>query len=256
MDIGGHPTWIEERGSGNETVMLLHGGLENSDGLLGAIGPALGAKFRLVAFDRRGHGRTADDDEPFHYESMADEVIGVINHLGVDPVHLVGWSDGGIVALAVASREPELISKMVVIGANFHVDGFMGLELDPSSPFAAMLARDHAQRSPDGADHFGVVVQKSSALWATEPTMTVDELREISTPTLVLVGDDEPIPLDHTCTMYEALPNSQLAIVPGTSHALPLEQPGETARLIMEFLAASGTPATMLPVRRAPAKPD
>jgi pimeloyl-ACP methyl ester carboxylesterase len=69
-DINGHPTWVEQRGSGTETVLLLHGGVSNSDDLLGSIGDVLSERYRVVAFDRRGHGRTADTEVPFHYESM------------------------------------------------------------------------------------------------------------------------------------------------------------------------------------------
>jgi len=253
-DIDGHPTWLEERGSGSETVLLLHGGLSNSDDLLGSIGSTLGERHRLVAFDRRGHGRTADTDEPFHYESMTDEAEAVLDHIG-GPAHLVGWSDGGIVALLLAKRRPDLVSKMVLIGANFHFSGVLTAEMSPESEAAKQIHEEYVARSPDGADHFDVVMQKAFTLFATEPTMTADDLRDIAAPTLVLVGDDDMIDLRHTCELYEALSDAQLAVVPGTSHGVPFEKPAETARLIEEFLAATGPPHTVMPVRRAPRAP-
>src|SRR5215204_1120272 len=86
LDVLGNPTWYTVQGDGDETVLLLHGGLSNSDALLDSIGGPLGEHRRVAAFDRRGHGRTADTPEPFHYESMVDETIAVIDHIG-GPVH-------------------------------------------------------------------------------------------------------------------------------------------------------------------------
>jgi pimeloyl-ACP methyl ester carboxylesterase len=90
-------------GEKDETVLLLHGGLSNSDAMLDPLGQALGETYRVAAFDRRGHGRTADTSEPFHYDTMADETLAFVEDLG-GPVHLVGWSDGGNVGLLVALR--------------------------------------------------------------------------------------------------------------------------------------------------------
>ena len=85
----------------------------------------------------------------------------------------------------------------------------------------------------------------------TEPTLTVDDLTKVTTPTLVMVGDDDLITLDHTCALYESLPAGQLCVVPRASHGLPLEYPEETARNVLGFLAADLPPATLMPVRRA-----
>jgi pimeloyl-ACP methyl ester carboxylesterase len=139
---------------------------------------------------------------------------------------LVGWSDGGIIALLVSMRRPDLVSRQVVIGANHHVDGLRPLE--PESLFAT----SYAERSPDGKDHFDVVMAKTVAQFSTEPTLTIEDIATISAPTLVLVGDDDLIELNHTESRYEALPAGRLAIVPGASHAVPLEAPAEVTRLM------------------------
>lgn len=78
IDIDGHPTWVDDRGEGDETVLLLHGGMSHSGLLLDAFGDALAARYRVVSFDRRGHGRIADTGAPFHYADMATETIGVL----------------------------------------------------------------------------------------------------------------------------------------------------------------------------------
>jgi pimeloyl-ACP methyl ester carboxylesterase len=118
-----------------------------------------------------------------------------------------------------------------------------------------MLAAAYGERSPDGPEHFEIVLGKGLALFEAEPTLTTDDIAGITQPTLVMVGDDDLIPLAHTCSLYEALPRGQLAVVPRASHALPLEQPDLVARLIMDFLAATDPPETLIPVHRAPRRP-
>lgn len=205
----------------------------------------------MVAFDRRGHGYTADTAEPFHYEDMATETIGVLEKVVGGRAHLVGWSDGGIVGLLVALRRPDLVNRLVVIGTNYHFDGAFSIDLDPNSEFLTMIGQAYAERSPDGTEHFAEVAGKFMTMMTAEPTLTPDELRNIIAPILVLAGDDDIIKLSHTAELYEAIPNSQLAIVPGASHALPIERPGETARIILDFLGVNEKPATLMPIRRA-----
>src|ERR1700731_137397 len=100
MQILGHPTWVKVPARQRPAVILLHGGMSSSASLLPTIGPGLARHYSIGAFDRRGHGRTADTDQPFTYESMAEETIAFIESLD-RRVHLVGHSDGGNVALLV-----------------------------------------------------------------------------------------------------------------------------------------------------------
>jgi pimeloyl-ACP methyl ester carboxylesterase len=250
-DLDGRPVWVSDVGEG-DPVVLLHGGLGSSDDLAPQ-GEALAANHRVVAFDRRGHGRTADGPDPFSYAAMADETVAVLESVVGGPAHLVGWSDGGIVALYVALARPDLVRSLVPIGANFHHDGLLPefFELGADDAVTEMLAASYAARSPDGTEHWPEVFAKAVDLWRREPNLTVADLARITAPVLVLVGDDEPIPLSHTCALYEALPNGQLAVVPGTSHVVPLEKAELVNRLIADFLAADGPPATFMPMRRA-----
>src|SRR5947207_6263622 len=80
-DIGGHQTWFSDSGGSGEPILILHGGISDSDMILGPLEPALGARYRILAFDRRGHGRTADTDAAFHYDDMATQTIAAIEKL-------------------------------------------------------------------------------------------------------------------------------------------------------------------------------
>ena len=252
VELDGVTTYYDEQGQGDPLV-LLHGGMSDSSSW-GMQLPVLAAGHHVFAPDRRGHGRTEDNEDPYTYEAMATETIAFLEQVVGGPAHLVGWSDGGNVALLVAAERPDLVRRQVVIGANFHHEGLMDVAdmgEDPDAPDVAMFKGLHDAVSPGGADHWPSFFRRSMQMWREGPTMTVDDLAGIDVPTLVLVGDDEPITLEHTCALYEALPASQLAIVPGTSHLLLLEKPDAGNKLIVDFLAETAPPATMFPVRRA-----
>jgi pimeloyl-ACP methyl ester carboxylesterase len=252
IDIAGVSTHYEEHGEG-EPLVLLHGGMSDSTSWAMQV-PALAAAYRVLAPDRRGHGRSGDTDAPYSYEDMATETVAFLEQVVGGPAHLVGWSDGGNVALLVAAQRPDLVRRQVAIGANFHHEGLMDVAdmgVDPDAPEVAMFKGLHDAVSPGGAEHWPSFFRRSMQMWREGPTMTVDDLAAIDVPTLVLVGDDEPITLEHTCALYESLPASQLAVVPGTSHLLLLEKPDVANQLILGFLAETEPPATMFPVRRA-----
>ncbi len=253
LDVLGHPTWVVDTGHagalpGAPPIVMLHGGLSNSDEL-DDLGDVMRPTHRVVAFDRRGHGRTADTIDAFHFGSMVDETVAVIEHLGT-PAHLVGWSDGGIVSLLVALRRPDLVARVVLIGVNYHHEGARPFNGGGDGMFAS-LAASYGERSPNGPEHFEEVVTKTLTLWGSEPTLTTADLNEVSVPVLVLVGDDDIIELSHTVTMYESIPGAQLSVVPAASHALPLEQPEETGQIILRFLTMDLPVDTIMPSRRA-----
>ena len=182
---------------------------------------------------------------------MATETVRVLEQVVGGPAHLVGWSDGGIVALLVALKRPDLVNKLVVIGANYHFDGVMPVELDPESSLVQALGKAYIERSPDGPEHLELAFSKSFRMISAEPTLTTADLAQIAPPVLVVVGDDDLVALPHTVSLYGALPEGQLAVVPGASHALPLEQPDVLTDLILGFLAAVEPPHTLIPIRRA-----
>jgi len=252
VELSGVRTWYETEGDG-DPLLLLHGGFCTND-TWGAQRPDFAAKYRVYLPERRGHGHSPDTAGPLTYRDMADDTAHFLESVVGGPAHLVGWSDGGIVALLVAIARPDLVRKVVAIGANFRpspeilADPAMLGHMTPDSPGLAPFRDMYTAVSPDGPDHWPVVADKLVEMFSTQPTISPEDLARISAPTLVLVGDDDMMTLEHTIDLYRAIPGSQLAVVPGSSHALPLERPAQVDRIILDFLGNEPIP-TMLPVR-------
>ncbi|MFE0251380.1 alpha/beta fold hydrolase [Streptomyces sp. NPDC059010] len=256
VQLPGVRTWYDADGDGDaDPLLLLHGGFCTNETWQAQRGD-LAARYRVLLPERRGHGRTPDVAGPLSYQDMADDTVAFIETVVGGPAHLVGWSDGGIVALLVALARPDLVRKVVAMGANFRpapeclADPAMFTELDPDGPGMAPFREMYEAVSPDGADHWPVVAGKLTEMITTQPDLTTDDLARIAVPTLVLVGDDDLMTLEHTVALYRAIPGSELAVVPGASHALPLEKPAEVNRIVLDFLDNEPAP-TMLPIRRA-----
>ncbi|HEY7931001.1 MAG TPA: alpha/beta hydrolase [Acidimicrobiales bacterium] len=250
VELRGHQTWYQPAKGRGKSVVLLHGGLSSSTSLWHSVGPGLRKHFRVSAFDRRGHGRSADTDQPFSIDAMADETIAFLEYLGKRS-HLVGHSDGANVALAVAMRRPDLVRRVVAVGGNFHYSGLMAMEaFTPQSPGFADFAQDFGSKSPDGALHAAVVVEKTRALVENEPTWSVNDLATITRPVLVMAGDDDVTTLAHVGDMYEAISNAQLAILPGASHGVLKEHTKVATSLIVHYLQSTLPPVTRAPIRR------
>lgn len=252
-ELPGVRTWYETEGSG-DPVVLLHGGFCTNE-TWSPQRADLAARFRLFLPERRGHGRTPDVPGPASYRDMADDTAAFVEAVVGGPAHLVGWSDGGIVALLVAIARPDLVRKVVVTGANFlpapestAAPGLL-VEMAPDGPDLAPFREMYAAVSPDGAGHWPVVAGKLIEMFRTQPNIPAEDLARIGAPTLVLTGDDDVVSLEHTVALYRAVPGSELAVVPGTSHALLMEKPDLVNRIILDFLSVEPV-ETMFPVRR------
>jgi pimeloyl-ACP methyl ester carboxylesterase len=256
VELPGVKTWYETEGLGDPLV-LLHGGFCTNE-TWGAQRADLAARYRLFLPERRGHGHTPDVEGPLSYQDMADDTAAFIESVVGGPAHVVGWSDGGVVALLVAIARPDLVRKIVVIGANFRpsrecwVEPAMLDTMTPDGPALVFFREMYEAAAAGAASHWPVVARKIVDMWRTEPTLSTQDLARISAPTLVLVGDDDMMTLEHTISLYRGIPNSQLAVVPGTSHLVPLEKPGQVNHLILDHFANEPI-ETMFPIRRAQA---
>ena len=239
----------EEHGSG-PVVMLLHGGLESSASWDLQV-PALAEAHRVVLVDRRGHGRTADVAGPISYALMRDDTIACIEALDLAGAHLVGWSDGGIIALLVAIARPDLVGRIVTIGSNASDDAYTPAArtlLGRGSPMLDLIRPDYDAVSPDGSDHWPVVLEKVQTMWWDDPLDFRSELGGIGHPTMVMSGDDDCIDLGHSVDMFRRLPHGRLAVVPGASHTAPVEQAALVNDMILAFLDGPEPPAELMPL--------
>jgi pimeloyl-ACP methyl ester carboxylesterase len=245
VTVNGVRTWHSVSGSG-EPLLLLHGGFSDSrDFDLAAI-----TGFAVHTMDRRGHGRTPDVEGPITFDLMADDAIAFIEEIIGGPTHLVGYSAGGVVAASVALRRPDLVRKLGLISTAMTREGWMFVP-EEGGEMPAQIVDAYAEVSPDGRDHFPVVLAKiirgDGEPEPLDPT-------KITNPTLVIAADDDIIHMGHTVEMYQAIPDAQLAVVPGTSHTLLFEKPQLCRTLVTDFL--TGDPKPFMPVRRALSRPD
>jgi len=247
-ELPGISMWYDERGQGDPCVLLHPGGAGVDSRALAPTVDALSQVFRAYTPEQRAHGRTPDVDGPVSYELMAQDTIMFIEGVISQPVYLLGVSDGAVVALMVARRRPDLVRRLVFAAGVFHHDGWEEGVLDGEPP--EFLKQSYGQISPDGIGHYDVVVAKLAAMHAREPRLTRTDLHQITPRTLVIVGDDDQVRLEHAIEMYRHLPDAELAVVPGTSHGLLVEKPGLCNLIIAEFMTKDPV-HTFAPIRRA-----
>jgi pimeloyl-ACP methyl ester carboxylesterase len=250
VDAAGVHTYYEVTGIG-EPLVLLHGGMCTAE-TFDAQTRALAERYRVYVPERRGHGRTPDVPGPITYENMAADTIAFMEACGIESAHLAGWSDGAVVGLLVALQQPDLVRKLVLIGQYVNLEGAREEQKElmdgfTSDIFPPAFREMYAAVSPDGPDHFDVVFDKVAPLWRGDPGIALAALRHVAIPTLVLVGDDDCLTIEHAAALQRALPDSQLAVVPGTSHALPMEKPELVNRLLLDFLTDEQVPKMLVP---------
>jgi pimeloyl-ACP methyl ester carboxylesterase len=240
--------YYEESGAG-DPLLQLHGGFGTVEDFASQT-PELAKHFRVVAYERLGHGHTADTAEPFSFDAMAAGTVDFIEALKLGATNLVGWSDGAITALLVAIFRPDLVKRLVCLSGlfNAHAQSLEDLNwirsLTPESFRKSMPApvERYDEISPDGPAHFPVVFEKTKRLWLNEPNIAKEELAKIRAPTMVMAGDRDAIPTEHTLEMFRSIKGAQLCIVPGTTHFLLSEKPDMVNRVIRDFLIAKEKP--------------
>ena len=228
--VNGLDMYYEVHGGGSP-LLLLHGG---SGSIPDKWIPFFRSDFRVIAPEQMGHGRTADvADRPFHYHDMAEDTVELMRQLGIASAVVAGYSDGGIIGLDLAIHHPGLVSKLAVTGANARVDGYTAenqewaRSFDPSSE---PVSETYARLSPDGEEHWPVVLGRLKPMWGAEPSFTNEELQSIRAPTLLVVGDRDIVTPEHAVEMYRTIPGAQLCVVPNAGHGV---MPAET---VVSFL--------------------
>ena len=243
LRINGADLYTEVAGTG-EPVLLLHGGFCSLESLQ-AQAHALSPHYEVHAFERAGHGRSADIDGAYSYQQGVDDTLAYLDLNGIESVNLIGYSDGAIIGLLLALDHPTRVRSLVAISGNLDPSGYSGSPESVGKPMLSPMEspageeRAHYERlSPDGPSHADVVLKKLFALWTSEPHIDPADLARVTAPVLVMGGDHDSIRVDHSLLIASSIPGAQLCIVPGATHGLVTEKPAFLSAVIREFLSS------------------
>jgi pimeloyl-ACP methyl ester carboxylesterase len=247
--------YYEIHGEGRPTL-LLPGAYMTTESMEPLLAP-LAKTRQVIAVDPQGHGRTADIDRPITYEGMADDMAGLVRHLELDEIDVVGYSMGGGIGLQMAISHADLVRRAALASASFRYDGMYSevIEMFPSitpEMFMGTPMEAEYKRLAPNPDDFPNLVLKLKALDTTPFSW---DISGVKAPVLLVVGDSDIIRLEHAVEMVRLLGGgvpgdmsgpgrSQLAVLPGTTHFMPsgsgvMDRADLVAPMIASFLDAS-----------------
>jgi pimeloyl-ACP methyl ester carboxylesterase len=222
---------------GKEPVILLHGGLVSSDEW-GFEVPLLSKTHEVIVADSRGHGRSSMSDQPLGYNLMASDVLQLMNYLKIKKASIIGWSDGGIIGLILAMKNPERVNKLFTFGTNFNRSGYKTEPVDSilAALFMARAEANYRKLSPT-PDNFAELRKALGKMYSTEPNLDPAEIKTIKAPTVIACGQYEQfIKLEHFKELASLIPNAKLVVLPNVSHGGPLQDPVHFHEAIMNWI--------------------
>jgi pimeloyl-ACP methyl ester carboxylesterase len=248
--VNGIEMYYELHGpSGGMPLVLLHGGGSTIDVTWSKILPLFAQTRCVIALEEQGHGRTSDRDAPVAFESSADDVAALLQHLDVAQANVFGFSNGAHVALHVAIRHPALVRKLVFASAMTKRDGaypwfWEFMQKADVSNMPQPLKDAFLEVTPD-AQKLRTMHDKDAARMQNFQDFPDDLLRAIKAQTLVIAGDREAIKPEHALELSRLIPDCRLLILPAThgdylGEAIMTPQGSTyfevTARLVEDFL--------------------
>lgn len=216
-----------EKGSG-DVLLLLHGNGEYS-GYFRFQLEYFSRFFRVIAVDSRGHGKSERGTGELTLQKIADDLLEFMNKLSIDKANILGFSDGGNIALLFALKHQDRIRRLVVNGANLNPSGVLGI-------FQTGVVLEHALLSlPARKSKKALLKREILSLMIDQPNLTSNQLSGITVPTLVLAGTHDVIKRRHTEKIFAYLPDSRLCFLPG-DHMIARNNPDEFNKTVYEFL--------------------
>ncbi|MBS0279180.1 MAG: alpha/beta hydrolase [Proteobacteria bacterium] len=237
--VNGVKLWYAEFGQTTgqgAPVLLVHGGLANSDYWGDQVRALVAAHYKVIVMDSRGHGRSSRDAQPYGYDLMASDVIALLDYLKIQKVALVGWSDGAIIGLDIAMHHPERLTKLFAFAANVDPSGVANAPSAVVDQYIARAGKEYAKLSPTPTQYKSFVEQITH-MWDSQPHWTQADLAKIKVHTWIVDGDhDEMVKHDQPRTLADWVPNSGLLIEPEVSHFAFLQNPAQFNADVLRFL--------------------
>ena len=217
-----------EKGQG-EPLILLHGNGENCGYFRGQI-DAFAERYHVYAIDTRGHGRTPRGSMPFTIRQFAEDLLGFMDAHGMEKAHLLGFSDGGNIAMIFAIRHPERVDRLILNGANLDAGGVRRITQIPIEIGYRIAGRfsGRSESAKRNAEMLGLMVN--------DPNVAPEELGSIRAKTLVIAGTRDMIRKDHTMLIADSIPGAELVFLRG-DHFIAGKHPDEFNRAVLEFLS-------------------
>ncbi|MBU6402044.1 MAG: alpha/beta hydrolase [Verrucomicrobia bacterium] len=230
-NIRGFRMYCEVYGKGGPLLMI-HGNHGSIKSFAPNI-PYFAARYKVIVADSRAQGKSTDPGPTLTFERMADDEAALLDALHVRAAYVIGWSDGGIVALRLAMRHPDKVIKLAATGANLWPD---------ASAFAPGVW-EADQKHYETNQHTVWTTAKQRNDWKlfmldwTQPHISLASLHSIRCPALVICGDHDLISIEHTMQIFRSLPRGALWVVPCSGHATLHEHAAEFNRVVDEFFS-------------------
>jgi pimeloyl-ACP methyl ester carboxylesterase len=236
VEVDGAQIYVATFGAG-DPVILLHGGMGNGDHWAHQV-PPLAVHHRVIVVDSRGQGRSTRGKAPASYDAMTRDVIAVMDHLKIAKAAIVGWSDGGEIALKLGIHHPDRVTKLFVLGTSYEHGTKPKQSTATFKRYNAKCRTDYAKLSTTPKQYDGVV-KWLLQIWTKPMGFTKDQLRSIKAPTLVVHGDhDEIVAHTHAQAMTKLIPNARLVVLENTSHFALWQDPASFNKALVDFLTA------------------
>ena len=221
--------YFTEKGKG-EPLIMLHGNGENSEYFRGQI-DVFSKQYHVYAVDTRGHGKTARGEKPFTIRQFADDLLCFMDKQQIERAHLLGFSDGGNIAMVFAIHYPDRVNRLILNGANLNPNGVrrsIQIPIEIGYKFAKRFA-EKSDSARLNAEMLGLMVN--------DPNVEPEKLAGIKAKTLVIAGTKDMIKEEHTRLIASSIPNSKLVFLKG-NHFIANKHPGEFNRTVMDFLCS------------------